>query len=99
MLDNFYRFNSRYGELFIYGDNLSICRPYIETMYFETIESLCIYCKQHDLRIFYLPERTLRGLWENPRVLRLTLKYSVYSSWTNVEKHINAHPELRRLLE
>lgn len=99
MVDNFFRFHSRHGELLIYGDNMNICRPYIEAMDFKNIESLCIYCKQHDLRIFYLHNRTLRGYWEKPRVLRLTLKHAVCSSWSDVKEYINAHPELKGLLE
>lgn len=75
-----YGFHFLYGDLFVYGDNIKMCIPYIDNAA-DSIEDLSVYSKHHDLRIFYKPNKSLLGFFSSFRVTFNTKKYSVYSSW------------------
>jgi len=90
MFNVLYKFFIPHGELILYGDNLKACKPYIDNVGLESVEDLCLYCKQHGLRIYHNPQRSLRGFLTIPRVLNLTRKYSVHSSWNDVLRYIQS---------
>ena len=87
-LENLFKYCIPHGELIIYGDNMSLCKPYINDIDQKTVENICMYCQQHDLRVFHKPDKNLRGYLEIPRVARLTKKYYVYSNWDDVLKYL-----------
>ena len=87
MFENVYVYHIPYGDLFLYGDNINMCRQYIDDA-IDSVEDICDYCAKHNLRIFHKPNRSLNGLLEIFRVRRLTKKYSVYSSWKELKHYL-----------
>lgn len=88
MLENVYAYHIPYGDLFLYGDNINMCRQYIDSA-IDSVEDICIYCSQHNLRIWHKPNRSLNGFLEIFRVRKLTKKYSVYSSWKELKYYLD----------
>ena len=88
MFENVYAYHIPYGYLFLYGDDMNMCRQYIDDA-FDCVEDICNYCSQHNLRVFHKPNRSLNGLLEIFRVRRLTKKYSVYSSWKELKEYLD----------
>ena len=87
--DNCYGFHCKSGDLIVYGNNIKICRPYIDNLVFNCVEDLCDYCSQHNLRVWHKHNCSLNGLFEIFRVRRLTKKYSVYSSWKELKQYLD----------
>lgn len=87
MLENVYSFKIPHGQLFLYGDNLKMCRRYIDDAV-RSVEDICAYCSEHNIRIYHKPNRSLSGLLEKCCVYKLTKKYHVRSSWKELKAYI-----------
>ena len=87
--NNFYKIFIRCGELFVYGDNLQLCKSHLDDESIQSVEDICRYCQQHKLRIYHKPKYTLFGLFEIYQVFTLTKKYSVRSTWTDVLRYLD----------
>lgn len=93
LLENFYEYHTFCGDLFVYGDTAKICKPYVDTLQTESIEEVCEYCTQHNLRIYFKPKRSIRGFLGLIPTYMLTKKYGVYSNWNDILKYIkDTHP-------
>jgi hypothetical protein len=84
-MKNVYGYHLPNGDLLIYGDNLETCIPYIDNVV-DSVEDICEYCSQHNLRILHKTHFSIRGLIEYIRVSRLTKKYSVRGTWKEMNE-------------
>lgn len=86
-----FAFELKYGDLYLYGDNMKVCMPYLRqgTM-FTSIEDVCAYCQMHNFKMYYDQNRKSRGwLLDYLRIMRLIFKYSVFSSGNRFSKFID----------
>ncbi len=86
-MNTIYAFHLPYGNLFLYGDNMPQCKPYIDNGV-DCVEDICIYCSSHNLKTYYLSNKSLIGFFEKMRVHKLTKRYDVYSSWDELMRYI-----------
>ena len=89
MQDKFYKFNLPNGEIYIFGDNLEKCIPFIEDVT-DSIVGMCEYCSNHKLHIFHNPNRGFKGVLEYIYVYWLTKKYGVHSSVKEVDQYLRS---------
>lgn len=88
LLENFYGYHSFCGELFLYGDNIPMCKSHIDNLKVESIEEVCEYCSQHNIRIYFNPNHSLRGFFGIFTTYFLTKKYGVHSTWKDVLQYL-----------
>lgn len=84
-----YGFPLHYGILYVYGDNMIFCSPYIDDIV-DCVEDICSYAQTHKLLVYYEPYKSfnLVGIaWEIYKVSKLSRKYSVYSSQSDFYKY------------
>ena len=92
MIENAYAFYLPHGSVFLYGENLNHCKTYVDTS-IDSFEDLCIYCKNHGLRIYYLGKKSVPAFFEGILIRTLTRKYGVYSSWKEIQHYLNVHED------
>jgi len=85
-----YGFHAKGGDLIVYGDNVKICRQYMDTLTPDCIEDVCEYCSQHDIRIFHKFDRSIGGLISLIEVYILTKKYNVHSSFKELVQYLES---------
>lgn len=85
-----YGFHAKGGDLIIYGDNVKICRPYLDDISTDFVEDVCEYCSQHNIRIFHKFDRSIGGLIALVEVYILTKKYNVRSSWKELVRYLES---------
>ena len=83
----FYSFNIPSGVLILYGDNIQRCKPYLDDIV-DSVEDICIYCKQHELKVYHKTNKNIKGLIGFIITYRLTKKYSVNCTWNDVCNYI-----------
>lgn len=87
-MKNVYGYHLPHGTLFLYGDNLKSCIPYINDIV-NSVEDICIYCSSHNFHVLHNPNHSFNGLIEYFRVYRLTKEYSVRGSWKEVSLYLS----------
>ena len=85
-MKNIYGYRLPHGTLILYGHNMKSCIPYIDNA-IDSVEDICKYCSQHELRIIHQTNHSFNGLIEHIRVYRLINKYSVRGSWKEIPKY------------
>ena len=85
-----YAFHIPHGSLFLFGENLEHCKPYIDSSV-NSVEEVCVYCNKHNLRVHYQPKHIVCSLFESFRVHRLTKKYSVFASWSELNHYLQIY--------
>ena len=63
-----------HGAIIIYGEKIEYYTNYLDNNS-SSAESLCIYCKNHGLHMFYFPERNLFGFIDYCHFQKLKKKY------------------------
>ena len=85
VLKNIYSFELDNGRIYLYGDNVDSCTPYIDGIV-NSVEDICIYCKAHKIKTYYKPNgKTLADIVFYLRILRLSIKYKVHGSWKDLQ--------------
>lgn len=87
-MKNVYGYHLPHGTLFLYGENLENCIPYINNIV-NSVEDICIYCSSHNFNILYNPNRSFNGLIEYFRVYKIVNEYSVRGSWKEVSLYLS----------
>ena len=82
-----YGYHLQNGDLYLYGEMLQACIPYIEQSV-NSIDDICQYCSNHNICLIYKPHNIFSGWFELIRVNRLLKKYSVRGTWKEVSKFI-----------
>lgn len=84
-------FELKHGDLYLYGENMQVCMPYLrQRTFWNSIEDICEYCKVHNFKMYYDQNRKTKGwLLDYLRIMRLIIKYSVFSSGKTFSKFID----------
>lgn len=82
-----YGFKLPHGKLYLYGENIKICAPYIDNTC-NNVEDIYFYCQQHELNIYHEPDISLWGLLEIFLVNVLKRKYNVYGTKKEIYTYI-----------
>jgi len=88
LLKNFYGFHTYCGDLFIFGDNMEICKPYLNDIKVESIEEVLEYCKEHKLRAYLYQKRSIKGIIGFISTYFSAKKMGVYSTWENILQYL-----------
>lgn len=76
-------FNIPSGVLMVYGDSEKAVKGYIGNAV-DCVEDVCVYCKNHDLKVYHKTKFGIVGLLGFLRTYRLCKKHSVYSSFDDL---------------
>lgn len=85
-MKNIYGYQLPHSILILYGKNMNMCVPYIDDA-IDSVEDVCKYCLQHDIRILHKIQYSFLGFIEYLRVYGLTKKYSVRGSWKEISQY------------
>ena len=88
--ENCYGYHTKHGDLILYGNNIKVCKPYMDGITTDCIEDVCEYCSKHDIRIFHKFNYSICGLIEFILVYFLTKKYGVRSSWKELLQYLKS---------
>ena len=86
MLDNFWGIHLGYGDLFLFNENVKLCKEYFNNAVAEykinTVEDICSYCQIHRISVAYKFNKPigLQQIWEYYRVKKVCKRYNVYAS-------------------
>ena len=72
-----------HGAIIIYGEKIEYYTNYLDNNS-SSAESLCIYCKNHGLHIFYFPEKNLFGFIDYCHFQKLKKKYFIQGSFKDL---------------
>lgn len=85
-MKNIYGYQLPHSTLILYGNNMKTCMPYIDDA-IDSVEDVCKYCSQHNLRILCQTDHSVQSLIEYLRVYRLAKRYSVRGSWRELPQY------------